>query len=159
MKVPRFSTAIGSNLSAEDRVEYFSVFFLVAAIHILFMLYFYRAMLCIRGTSHGPVSVSPSQVGVLLKRLNESSWFLACEAVSFLPPVLHCVKRNSVISKNKVKFPLELCPKVRTSKVSPRHIDRRNGAARNFRVNPISGGGVVVPLPPGCATDFVARVN
>ena len=35
---------------------------------------FYRAMLCIRGTSHGPVSVRlsvcPSQVGVLLKRLS-----------------------------------------------------------------------------------------
>ena len=30
----------------------------------------YRAMLCIRGTSHGPVSVCLSQVGVLLKRLN-----------------------------------------------------------------------------------------
>ena len=39
-----------------------------------FSLFFYRAMLCIRGTSHGPVSVRlsvcPSQVGVLLKRLN-----------------------------------------------------------------------------------------
>ena len=38
---------------------------------------FYRAMLCIRGTSHGPVSVRPSvrpsQVGVLLKRLNVGS--------------------------------------------------------------------------------------
>ena len=40
---------------------------------------FYRAMLCIRGTSHGPVSVSVSvclclsQVGVLLKRLNVGS--------------------------------------------------------------------------------------
>jgi len=37
-----------------------------------------RAMLCIRGTSHGPVSVvrpsaRPSQVGVLLKRLNVGS--------------------------------------------------------------------------------------
>jgi len=31
---------------------------------------FYRAMLSIHGTSHGPVSVCPSQVGVLLKRLN-----------------------------------------------------------------------------------------
>ena len=33
---------------------------------------FYRAMLCIRGTSHGPVSVCPclSEVGVLLKRQN-----------------------------------------------------------------------------------------
>ena len=34
---------------------------------------FYRAMLCIRGTSHGPVSVRLSQVGVLLKRLNRGS--------------------------------------------------------------------------------------
>ena len=31
---------------------------------------FYHAMLCIRGTSHGRVSVCPSQVGVLLIRLN-----------------------------------------------------------------------------------------
>ena len=48
---------------------------------------FYRAMLCIRGTSHGPVSVSVrlSQVGVLLKRLNESGWFLACELPSTRP--------------------------------------------------------------------------
>ena len=42
---------------------------------------FYRAMLCIRGTSHGPVSVYVSvyvclclsQVGVVLKRLNVGS--------------------------------------------------------------------------------------
>jgi len=34
---------------------------------------FYRAMLCIRGTSHGSVSVRLSQVGVLLKRLNIGS--------------------------------------------------------------------------------------
>ena len=36
---------------------------------------FYRAMLCIRGTSHGPVSVCLclSQVGVLLKRQNVGS--------------------------------------------------------------------------------------
>jgi len=42
-------------------------------------------------------SVCPSQVGVLLKRLNESSWFLACE-LSTRPTLL---KGNSVISKNK----------------------------------------------------------
>ena len=44
-------------------------------------IHFYRAMLCIRGTSHGPVSVRlsvrlsarPSQVGVVLKRLNGGS--------------------------------------------------------------------------------------
>ena len=43
--------------------------------------HFYCAMLCIRGTSRGPVSVRlsvclsvcPSQVGVLLKRLNVGS--------------------------------------------------------------------------------------
>jgi len=38
---------------------------------------FFRAMLCIRGTSHGPLSVRPSarvsQVSVLLKRLNVGS--------------------------------------------------------------------------------------
>ena len=42
---------------------------------------FYRSMLCIRGTSHGSVfvcpsvclSVRPSQIGVLLKRLNVGS--------------------------------------------------------------------------------------
>ena len=42
-----------------------------------FFLLFYRAMLCIRGTRHGPVSVHLtvclSQVGVLLKRLNVGS--------------------------------------------------------------------------------------
>ena len=37
------------------------------------LLVFYRAMLRIRGTSHGPVSVCLSQVGVLLKRLNRGS--------------------------------------------------------------------------------------
>ena len=35
-----------------------------------FSVDFYRAILCIRGTSHGPVSVCSSQVRVLLKRLN-----------------------------------------------------------------------------------------
>ena len=57
---------------------------------------FYHAMLCIRGTSHGSVSVCLSQVGVLSKRLNESSWFLACELPSYT-----VLKGNSVISKNK----------------------------------------------------------
>ena len=36
-------------------------------------MHFYRAMLCIRGTSHGPVSVCLSLVGVLLKQLNTGS--------------------------------------------------------------------------------------
>jgi len=44
------------------------------------------------------LSLRPSQVGVLLKRLNESSWFWH---VSFLPPVLHCVKRKFGYLQNK----------------------------------------------------------
>jgi len=43
---------------------------------------FYRAMVCIRGTSLCPCL---SQVGVLSKRMNESSWFLACELPSTRP--------------------------------------------------------------------------
>ena len=35
--------------------------------------HYYRAMLCIRCTSHGCPSVRPSQVGVLLKRINVGS--------------------------------------------------------------------------------------
>ena len=49
---------------------------------------FDRAMLCISGTSHGPVSMSVCHKS---KRLNKSSWLLACE---LLPPVLHCIKRK-----------------------------------------------------------------
>jgi len=63
---------------------------------------FYRAMLSIRGTSHGPVSVCPSQVGVLSKRLNKSTWFLARELPSTkFHPSYTVLKVNSVISRNK----------------------------------------------------------
>ena len=54
---------------------------------------FYRAMLCIRGTSHGPVSVCVcvrlSQVGVLLKRLIVGSHNVTCHPtkVTFPPAV------------------------------------------------------------------------
>jgi len=70
-------------------------------------------MLRIRGTSHGPVSVCVrlSQVGVLSKRLNESSW---CWHVSFLPPVLRCVKRKFGYLQKLGRFTLELCPKLWT---------------------------------------------
>jgi len=56
------------------KVETFKEFFLSYK-HFPLAI-FYRAMLCIRSTSHGPVSVCLSvsvrlsQVGVLLKRLN-----------------------------------------------------------------------------------------
>jgi len=55
----------------------------------LFFVNFYRAMLSIRGAGHEPVSVCLSvrlsQVGVLSKRMNESSWFLTRELPSTRP--------------------------------------------------------------------------
>ena len=48
-----------------------------ACFQVLLKSTLYRAMLCIRGTSHGPLSVSVclclSQVGVVLKPLNVGS--------------------------------------------------------------------------------------
>ena len=59
---------------------------------------FYRAMPSIRGTSHEPVSVCVclSQVGVLLKRMNETGWFLAWELHSTYPTL--CCKEIHVPS-------------------------------------------------------------
>ena len=51
---------------------------------------FYRAMLCIRGTSHGPVSVCHKSVFYRNSRTNRAGFW----HVSFLPPVLHGVKRK-----------------------------------------------------------------
>jgi len=67
------------------------------------------------GTSYGPVSVCLShclsQVGVLSKRLNESSWFLAWDLLSAYPTLRY--KEIQVCSKIRV-HPLELCSKLRT---------------------------------------------
>ena len=57
-------------------------------------------MLSIRGTSHGPVSVRLSQVGVLSKRMNESSWFWAWGLHSTYPTL--CCKEIHVRSKIRV---------------------------------------------------------
>jgi len=50
---------------------------LAPTLYVSWQSSFYRAMLCISGTNHGPVSVCPSvrpsQVGVLLKWLNVKS--------------------------------------------------------------------------------------
>ena len=50
-------------------------------------------------TSHGPVSVRPSQVGVLLRRLNESSWFLACE----LPSTRSTLCKKEILLSPKIR--------------------------------------------------------
>ena len=54
---------------------------------------FYRAMLCIRGTSHGPVSVCLSVTSRCSVETGERIELVFWH-VSFLPPILHCVKRK-----------------------------------------------------------------
>ena len=68
---------------------------LIALVTRAAVQHFYRAMLRIRGTSHRPLSVCVrlSQVGVISKRLNESSWFSACELPS--TPSYTVLKENS----------------------------------------------------------------
>jgi len=67
------------------------------------------------------VCVCLAQVGVLSKRMNESSWFWHG---SFLPPVLHCVKRNLGISKNKGTSIWNFVPNSGLRKFLLWHIDR-----------------------------------
>ena len=81
--------------------------------------HFYRAMLCMRGTSHGPVSVSVclsvSQVGVLLKRLNIGShkqnhtiaqglWFFAYKSTNYRHNLAICL----AYFKRKYKYNIRL---------------------------------------------------
>jgi len=61
------------------------------------------------GISHGPVSICLSQVGVLTKWLNESSWLLAWELHSIHPTTppssTTVLKGNSGIYKKSEYFP------------------------------------------------------
>jgi len=85
--------------------------------------FFYRAMLCMHGSSRGPVSVCPSQVGVLLKWLDGSSWFVAWRLLSTSPTL--CFKEIQVGLSAKITALLSgTFSKLRTWKISPRHIDR-----------------------------------
>jgi len=59
----------------------------------------------------------------ILKRLNESSWFLTCELPATYPTL--CFKEIQTPPKS-VYFPVKLCPKLCTWKILPRPVDRRN---------------------------------
>ena len=65
----------------------------------------YSAMLCIRGTSHGP---SKSEFYQTAERIE-----LVFGKWASFHPFYTVLKGNSVISK-KAPFPLELCPKLQT---------------------------------------------
>ena len=62
---------------------------------------FYRVMLCIRGTIHGPLSVCPSVRHKSVFYRNGSTNRAGFWHVSFLTPVLHCVKRKFGYFQNK----------------------------------------------------------
>jgi len=79
----------------------------------------------VAGTSYGPVFVCVclSQVGVLSKRLNESSWILAWELHSTYPTL--CYKEIHVPSKIRV-LPSGILLQTLDLKILPRHIDHRS---------------------------------
>ena len=58
---------------------------------------FYRSMQCIRGTSHGPVSVCHKSMFYRNGGTNRAGFW----HVSFLPAVLHCVQRKFRYLQNK----------------------------------------------------------
>jgi len=67
-----------------------------------FFVNFYRAMLCIRGTSHGPVSVCPSQVVTSRCSIETAERIeLVFGMWASFHPFYTVIKGNSVISKNK----------------------------------------------------------
>ena len=76
-------------------------------------------------------SIRLSQAGILSKRLDESSECL--EHGGFLPPIPHWVIRKCVYLLKLGYFPLELCPKLRTNKISPRQVDRVVNKTRRRR--------------------------
>jgi len=75
------------------------------------------------GTRHGPLSVL-SQVGVLLKWLNELGWFLAWELPSTYPTL--CYREILVPPKIRVLPSGTLRQTLDFKKILPLHIDRRN---------------------------------
>ena len=71
--------------------------------HLPLALSFYCAMLCIRGTSHGPVSVRVHHLCLSVHHKSvfyRNSWTNRAGFwhVSFLPPVLHCVIKEIRLS-------------------------------------------------------------
>jgi len=71
-----------------------------------------------------------SQVGVLSKRLDGSSWLLA----QMFPSTIQRLRKFSYLQNGGIGyFHLELCFKLRTYKISPRSVDRRNDVAATCR--------------------------
>jgi len=90
-------------------------------------LVFARKTLCYSAVnSYDSVSVSvcPSVTSrCSVEWLDGSSWSLACRLLS---TYLYCILRKSRYLQKIRALPLELCPKLRTSKILLWHIDSRN---------------------------------
>jgi len=75
--------------------------------------------------SYGPVSICPSfcvcQKSVFLR--NWWTYLAGFCGEGFFQPVLHCVIKKFRYVQKYGYFPLELCPKLQTWKISPQHID------------------------------------
>jgi len=71
---------------------------------------------------HGPVSVSVCDKSEFYRdgRTNRAGFGHG----SFLRPILHCVARKLGDLRKLGYFPLELCPKLWTLKISQRQVDR-----------------------------------
>ena len=84
-------------------------------------------MLCIRGTSHGPVSASvcPSATSRYSVETDERIE-LVFGMSAFFHPSYTVLKGNSVISKNKGTSLWNFVLNSGLTKILPRHIDRRN---------------------------------
>ena len=102
------------------------------------LLGFYRATLCQCGICSRRVSICSSvrpsvclsQAGILSKRLDESSWFLACRLPAVYPTL--CYREMWVSPKIKI-LPAGTLSKLGTQKISPQQVDRVVNKTRRRR--------------------------
>ena len=82
-------------------------------------------------SSHVHLSIRASQAGIVSKPVDESSWFLAWRLPATYPTLLCC--KEIWVSKKFECFPLGLCPKLWTYKISPWQLDRIVNKSRRRR--------------------------
>ena len=106
-------------------------------------MHFYRVTLCWRGICCRPVSIRPSvclSVCPFVRHkpvLCQNDWTNRADFWQwhrgFFLPITHSVIRKFGYLQKIVYFPLELCPQLRTWKISPRQVDRVVNRTRRRR--------------------------